>query len=148
MRGVLVLVACGACNQLLGVDEFERRDAGGSSSDADAAADAGAPDGMVDAAPPPCNLAAPFGALSAVTELNTNVVDVVTDISADGNTLYVESDRESLGARMYTSTWSPGTQMWGTLVPTFAVTPSYEVFVNRIGTSTGFDIFVARRPLI
>lgn len=103
---VASVLAVAGCNSLLGVHDFEYRDAGGS-GDLDGDIDGGPDvDSMVDGPPPPCNLQAWFGSLTAVTELNmTTFVDLVTDISDDGNTIYIESNRGGQGAQIYKSTW-------------------------------------------
>jgi len=109
MRGLVVTLAlCAGCNTLLGVHGFDR-DAGGGD---DAPAGDGAGDAPGDVPLVMCDPTAELGPLQPIVELDASPFAMfVTDVSADGRTLYLASDRDGM-LQVYVSERANGT--WGT----------------------------------
>ena len=98
---VLALAAASGC-AIAGLDAYSSgggagpSDAGG--KDASYPADQAAPDGASDASadvvvPPPCNLAAPFGAATPLSSLNTSFIEGQARLSLDELTILFMSNR-------------------------------------------------------
>jgi hypothetical protein len=90
MRGLVVTLAvCTGCNTLLGVHGFSRDGGGGD----DAPAGDGAGDAPNDGPLVMCDPTAAFGPLQPIVELDASPLTMfVTDVSADGRTLYLASN--------------------------------------------------------
>jgi hypothetical protein len=120
MRGLIATLAlCAGCNTLLGVHGFSRDGGGG---DDDAPAGDGAGDAPGDGPLAMCDPTAAFGQLQPIVELDASPFAMfVTDVSADGRTLYLASDRDGT-LQVYISERTNGT--WGTPKPLY--TPAIE----------------------
>lgn len=125
----LVLAAASACS-LSGLDGYASGvDAGSSDAGVDAAKDATnlpdqvAPDssstdgGSDVVTPPACNLAAPFGAATAVTSLNTSVIDGTALLSPDELTVLFMSNRLNAGLNVFTASRANKTAGFGSVAP-------------------------------
>lgn len=110
----LVVALASACS-VSGLDAYSSGgDAGSTDGGAEAAKDGGipadqsAPDASSDAAadagpPPPCNLAAPFGAATPLSSLNTSVIEGQAHMSLDELTILFTSNRLNTGLNVFTA---------------------------------------------
>ena len=75
--------------------------------------------GTSDSPPPACDPTKPFGTPVAISELNTADEDVVSDVSADGLTIYVATNHAVTGVHLFLASRANKTAPFGALQPFF-----------------------------
>ena len=98
----------------------------------------------------PAALAAPmFGPASPVAELNTFSPEQLTDLSADGLTAILQSDRDSFRVEIYSSTRATLSSPWSTPSNTdFAATNSGTNVGHGILSADGLSLLFQENPHI
>jgi hypothetical protein len=128
---------------------------GSSGGSPDAATDAPS-DGASDAATG-CNLAAPFGPMVAIAELNTSAAEDTPRLTHDERTIYFSRETTSGAADIFVATRASATGAFGAAVPLALNGPASDDSPSPSGdaltlyfassrTSPFFDIFSATRP--
>jgi len=122
----LVLALASACS-ISGLDDYASgagsSDAGIDVRDATNLPDQVAPDssstdaGSDAVTPPPCNLAAPFGAATAVTSLNTSAIDGTPLLSPDELTVLFMSNRLGGALNVFTASRASKSAGFGSVAP-------------------------------